>query len=307
MIDTRHLRHFLAVVETGSFRQAARNMHLSQPALTKSIQRMEQVLGEKVFDRDRPVELTPFGRLLEEQARRALAGLDDLLREADLFRGLERGELKVGVGPYMAHSIIGPAMGRLLMKHPGLSVTVQVDNFGRFPALLRQRAIDLFVADVTLLKDEKDLEIVPVPREEVVWFVRPGHPLGERKAVSACELFAFPFVAPVLPPWATAWFEEHLPASVKPLRVALTCSNYSTLKDIVRCSDCFTGLPLSAIVEDLQAGRFSRVHVKGRKLYANAGAVWLKHRTPSPAAKACVAEIREQLDQMARLSVEFQR
>jgi DNA-binding transcriptional LysR family regulator len=279
---------------------------LSQPALTKSIQRMEYLLGEKLFDRGQPVELTPFGRLMQDQAPRVLAGLDDLEREAELFRGVERGELKIGVGPYMAHSIVGPALGRLLAKHPKLRLTVQVDDFTRFPALLRQRAIDLFVADVTLVKSDPDLEIISAPREEVLWFVRPGHPLAGHGVLSLGQLFTYPFIGPALPPWALAWFDEHLPASAKPLRMTLTCSDYTTLKDIVRHSDCFTGLPRSAIVEDLREGKFTLLRVKGRKLVANAGVVWLKGRTPSPAATALVAELREQITRLARLAEELQ-
>jgi DNA-binding transcriptional LysR family regulator len=306
MIDTRHLQHFLAVAEDASFRQAARAMHLSQPALTKSIQRMESLLGEKLFDRGQPVELTPFGRLMREQAQGVLAGLKDLEREAELFRGVERGELRIGVGPYIAHSIVGPALGRLLAKHPKLRLTVLVEDFTRFPALLRERAIDLFVADVTLVKSDPKMEILPAPREEVLWFVRPGHPLAGRQPWSLGKLFNYPFVAPVLPPWALAWFDEHLPASAKPLRVTLTCSNYTTLKDIVRHSDCFAGLPRSAIIEDLREGKLTQVRVKGRKLFANAGVVWLKGRTPSPAATALVAELRKEIARLIRLGGEFQ-
>ena len=70
MIDTRHLQHFLAVAEAASFRKAARKLYLSQPALTKSIKRLEESLGEKLFDRERGVELTPFGRLMHEHSRR---------------------------------------------------------------------------------------------------------------------------------------------------------------------------------------------------------------------------------------------
>ena len=111
----------------------------------------------------------------------------------------------------MAHSIVGPAVGRLLAKHPGLHLVLQVDDFNRFPALLRQRAIDLFVADITLARADPDLEIVVAPREEILWIVRAGHPLENRGVLSLNQLFAYPLVSPAMPSWALAWFEEHLP------------------------------------------------------------------------------------------------
>ncbi len=305
MVDGRHLRHFLAIVETGSFHKAAQRVHLSQPALTKSIHRMEALLGEKLFDRGKTVEMTPFGRLMQRQAVRVLGGLDDMEREAQLFRGVERGELTIGVGPYMAHSIAGPAIVRLLAKRPKLRVAVHVDDFNHFSTMLRQRKIDLFVADLTHARTDREMEIIPVPREEVFWYVRPGHPLTEHKTVSMTQLFAFPFVGPSLPPWAVGWFDKNLPPEMKPLRVTLTCNNYATLNEIVRHSDCFTGLPRSAIVEDLRGGKFVRLNVKARKMFGNAGVVWLKGRTPSPAATALVAELREQIARLTEMAEEL--
>ena len=74
----------------------------------------------------------------------------------------------------------------------------------------------------------------------------------------------------------------------------------------MRHSDYFSALPRSAIVEDLREEKFTPVRVKAPKLFANAGVVWLKGRTPSPAATALVAELRQEIARLARLGEELQ-
>jgi DNA-binding transcriptional LysR family regulator len=78
----------------------------------------------------------------------------------------------------------------LLAKHLKLRLDVNVDHYTRFLELLRQRAIDLFVADVTPVKSDPELEIIPVPLDEVLRFVHPRHPMAGRGPLPLGRLFA---------------------------------------------------------------------------------------------------------------------
>lgn len=298
-IETRHLRHFVAVAETGNFQKAAREVHLSQPAVTKSIQRMEHWFGYKLFDRGTKLELTDFGRLLLAQARKTLIHFDDLQHEANLFRNLAIGELTVGAGPLMAESIVGPAVGRLLERQPNLHITVQVDNFAQFPERLRHRELDLFIADVTQIKGESEFEIMAVPAQEGVWFCRPGHPLAGRRSVTLDDFFRYPIVLPMLTTWLAAWFAENYPAGRReksgPFRPALSCSHFSTLKAVVQNSDAICGAAPTALASDFRQKRFVRVPLNAPRLYTNPGIVSLKGRSLSPAALALIGEIQEEM------------
>lgn len=310
-IETRHLRHFVAVAETGNYQKAARQVHLSQPAVTKSIQRMEHWFGYKLFDRGAKLELTDFGRLLLEQARKTLLHFDDLQHEADLFRNLTIGELTIGAGPLMAESIVGPAVGRLLARYPQLRVTVHVDNFAQFPERLRHRELDFFIADITAIKADAEFEIVAVPPQAAVWFCRPGHPLAGRRSVSLSEMFSYPIVLPMQTTWLAAWFAEHYPARAQtrrgPFCPALTCSHFSTLKAVVENSDAISGATPAALTNDFREKRFVPLPLNAPKLYTNPGIVSLKGRGLSPAALALIAEIKEQMAELARPASESVR
>ena len=98
-MELRQLRHLIAVVEHGSFSRAAEAVHLTQPALSRSIQALEAEVGAAVLERNRgAIEPTDVGRLLLTHARQLDSATRDLERDIALTQGLELGELRIGVG-----------------------------------------------------------------------------------------------------------------------------------------------------------------------------------------------------------------
>ncbi|MDI7065621.1 LysR family transcriptional regulator, partial [Klebsiella pneumoniae] len=102
-VNSRRLGHLIALAEEGSFARAAERVHLSQPALSRSIQALEEEVGMKLFDRAaRGVAMTAAGRLLVERARRVLFETRCLFRDVELLKAHELGEVRIGLGPYAA-------------------------------------------------------------------------------------------------------------------------------------------------------------------------------------------------------------
>ncbi len=288
MLDLHHLRHFLAVLDAGNISLAARRLHISQPALTKSIQRLEEILGAPLFDRTPKPVPTRFGQLIGPHARILLAGAGDLEQTVAQFQGLASGSLAVGAGPLMSDALVGPAVGRLMLRFPTLSVNLHIDNYSQFPDMLRNREVDFFVADITDLAGEDDLDIQPVPSQDILWFCRPGHPLLDRKRVTRKDLLDYPLATPEMPKWAADPLqvpESHVG------RMNVTCSHYSTLKKIVMHSDCISGAFEANISTDLKVGSIVRIPVTDLKLRSNPGIVSLKDRALSPTAQELMKEI----------------
>ncbi len=104
--DLRLLRHARALAEEGSYARAARSLHLTQPALTRSIQELERRTGLKLFDRDsKRVGPTDLGRLFLAHARELLGRAEALDREVATMRGAGTGSLVVGSGT-MPHPLM---------------------------------------------------------------------------------------------------------------------------------------------------------------------------------------------------------
>src|SRR5262245_20117027 len=100
MDEIWRLKHFLAVAEAGSVQSAARSLHISQPALSKSLRLLEKHLRTPLFDRSaRGVVLTAMGKAFYRHAREIQAEWDSSLIELTATRDGAKGELRIGIGP----------------------------------------------------------------------------------------------------------------------------------------------------------------------------------------------------------------
>ena len=125
-MDLKQLTYLLAVRDAGSFTRAANSLHVAQPAISMAIAKLEQQLELRLFDRqDRAVRLTPEGEVLCRHAERLLLQMHQAEAEMAELKGLERGEVRIGI-PYMMGSYYFPS--RLMaFKHgyPGLKIRVE--------------------------------------------------------------------------------------------------------------------------------------------------------------------------------------
>ncbi|WEX12305.1 LysR family transcriptional regulator [Chelativorans sp. AA-79] len=120
------IRHFLAVAEFGSVQSAARNLNISQPALSKSLRLLEEHLRTPLFDRSaRGVVLTEMGQVFYRRARDIQAEWDGSLIELSATRDGAQGELRIGIGPTYAVVFMPRVLGRLTRDYPNLRVSVR--------------------------------------------------------------------------------------------------------------------------------------------------------------------------------------
>ncbi len=295
MAQIEQLRHLVAVVEHGGFRRAAEAIHLSQPALTKSIQRLEASFGVQLIDRSgrRPVP-TPFGEIVIEGAKRVLADLDQTYREVDLLKGFEMGVLEVGCDPLAATEVLGPALARLVREHPKIRYEVEVGNWSSLREKLLDRRIDLHVGASPEIHD-REVVVTEFTMEPVVFFCRPGHPLTQLEKVTVKELRRYPRIGIEGPPEWNRMYAKVLGAiqrraeTVHP-RFAMTDS-WSVLKSIVQRSDTISGGPRSVVEADLAAGLLVEFDPGLPPFRPRGSIAHLKDRILPPAAEALVQEI----------------
>lgn len=296
MIDMQQMKHVLALAEHRNFHRAAKAVHLSQPALSKSIKRLEQDYGVQLFDRGADsVTLTPFGRAVMERARKITAEAVEIRRDFDLLLGSSAGHLSLGTGPIAAEWILAPAVGRIIEKHPSLTISTEIDDPVSSLESLQLGEIDLFVGDVTEARGVKRFEVIDLPRLPIIMFCRSDHPLLQKSRIKIPDLQKYPLVGPKLPTRAYLWFGD------RPLRKdeaaflagpwAVECDNFAFLKQIVRSSLGISGAPRDVIREDLDKGILADLQVVEPKFTPHGGIVRIKHRTALPAVDALVSEI----------------
>jgi DNA-binding transcriptional LysR family regulator len=291
-LELQQLRQVIALAEHGSFVRAAAALHISQPALSRSIQSVEQRFGNELFVRGSGgVAPTDLGRLYIERARDVLRLADELDREAVTRGTLGAGRVAVGGGPYPAESFLGPAAVRFVEQYPKVSVQLQARNWDELLQGLRSRELDFFVAETSTLQREPDLEIVPMPSTHSVHFVaRSGHPLAGRGQVEVADVLAWPFVTPSrIPPRVLDPMLAAHRASAPRLKDALPfpaiqCNGLAPVKRILATSDAISASILSCIATELQSGQFVLLGT-APWLHLHYGIVSLKGRPWTQAAE----------------------
>jgi DNA-binding transcriptional LysR family regulator len=120
------LRHFILVAQHGTFTAAARHAHVTQPALTASIQRLESQMGAKLLDRGRGgASLTAAGAALLPRARAALAAIDEGRRAVAEVMGLAAGSVRVGAGATVCTYYLPRTLARFRTRHPGVQILLR--------------------------------------------------------------------------------------------------------------------------------------------------------------------------------------
>lgn len=296
MSEIHQLQHLLAVVEHGGFRRAAEAVHLSQPALTKSIRNLEDAFGTQLLDRrPRAVVPTPFGEIVIERARRILADIDQMKREVDLLKGFESGMLMVGCDPYVARGVIAPALANLVTAHPKLRYEVEVQGWSVLRERLLNRRIDLHVGAAPEIYggEVQTIEfVVPPP----VYFCRAGHPLTRKRGFPLAELLGYPRIGNEAPPAWTRMYAEVFgldPDSDEALHFRFAKSNdWETLKAIVKRTDSVSAGPREVVQEELDSGVLAELDLDLPEIELRVAVAYLRDRVLPPAAEALIEEVR---------------
>jgi DNA-binding transcriptional LysR family regulator len=192
-MEMHQLRYVVAVARAGTFSRAAEQCHVSQPSLSQQILKLEEELGERLFDRmKREARLTPHGEAFLPRAARILEEVDAARREALEARGLLRGRLVVGVLPTIAPYLLPAALGNFAETFSGVEIVVQEDTTARLLKLAQAYEIDFALASRPI--QDQRMEVKDLFSEELRLALPPGHPLTRKRTVRLGDLEKEPFI-----------------------------------------------------------------------------------------------------------------
>jgi LysR family hydrogen peroxide-inducible transcriptional activator len=176
-LTLRQLQYVVAVAEARSFRRAAELCHVSQPSLSAQLAQLEDVLGARLFERQRrPVLLTPAGEQIVERARRLLVDTDDLVNAAKQLGDPLAGSLRIGVIPTISPYLLPEIVPSLRREHPALTALWVEDKTETLVASLAEGKID--AALLALEAHLGALEHVVIAKDPFVLATPIGHPLA---------------------------------------------------------------------------------------------------------------------------------
>ena len=192
--DLPQLQAFVAVAERGSFRAAAEQIALSAPALSRRIEKLETIVGTRLFNRTtREVELTPLGRVFLERARAALDDLESaMLGISDLAVG-RSGRVTVACVPSAAIHFLPSALRTFSERYPLIRIRVIDEAAGLALASVLSGESDFGISFMS--QQVPGVEFEPIHTDPFVLAVPRGHALAAREALAWSELAGEPLIA----------------------------------------------------------------------------------------------------------------
>jgi DNA-binding transcriptional LysR family regulator len=247
------LQGFLEVAESQSFTQAAKNLFLTQPALSLQIKALETEIGEPLFERQgKQVQLTPAGRMLQERAEEILALVGQTQQELQAARGLQSGSLRLGASDHLCLYVLPPVMHFFQERFPGVELQFFNRQSAEVVSAVAEGRVDFGL--VTLPVVEPKVKSESLFWREDVAICHPDHPLAEAHGVTLEMLAAYPLLLLERSSHSRLLLEQMLAkAGLMPDRL-MELGSLEVIKRLVSLNLGVSILPGYAIAPEIKAG-----------------------------------------------------
>jgi DNA-binding transcriptional LysR family regulator len=288
--SVRELQAVTAVAEQGSFMAAALVLDISQPALTRTVQRVERVLGTELFRRTtRRLEVTAAGRQFLAMAGRIL---DDLRLSVQYLRDQadeQSGQVIVSAVMSVAYSRMPRIIAAHRKRYPRVEIQLHEGVHGTVLDTIRNGVSDLGITYLDRLPDE--FEGVPLGQEAFHVVLPLDHPLAERESIDFSDATGFDMVCLPREAETRRLIDGHAVSSGLTLRQAVVVDQFATLMECVKAGVGLAIVPGGAIPAARHAGLVTRP-LSHPSIRRNVGAVLLKGRGLPPAARGFVSQLQ---------------
>ena len=246
------LKHLIELANSGSFSQSANKLHLTQPALSRSIKALEDELGQALFDRmGRKNELTTFGAHIVQRARVLVDEANELRQTSLQLQKGEIGQFRVGMGSGPGAMLMTPLLMLMATEHPQAHIDISRGSTALLVQALRDRLLDALILDIRSLQPSADLKVEALQEMAGAFMCRPGHPLAKKRSVPFALLRDYPVAStPLSDEVARILMERFGPNAHPDELVNLRCEEISSLLDVARTSDAVV-LAIRASAPDL--------------------------------------------------------
>jgi len=246
------LKHLIELANSGSFSQSANKLHLTQPALSRSIKALEDELGQPLFDRvGRRNELTAFGAQVVQRARALVDEANELRRTGQLLKTGELGQLRIGMGSGPGAMLMTPLLMVMAHEHPQAHINISRGSTTLLVQALRDRLLDALILDIRSLQPSADLKVEALKEMKGTFMCRPTHPLVKKRHVTFDMLREYPIASTPLSDEVARILMERFGAQAHPDKlVNLRCEEISSLLDVARSSNAIV-LAIRASAPDL--------------------------------------------------------
>jgi len=286
------LPNAMMLLKHQNFSRAAKALNISQPTLSRRIQLLEKMVGERLFERDAgAVVPTQAGEILLKHARIMLASSRAMREEIERHKGLMEGSLLIGSGTYPARALLAPAMSRFSQRYPGINIEISVDDWSKMPDQLINKDFDYVLMESSHLDISRNYELISLHRHPAFFYCRCDHPLLKKKGLAISDVSQYPLISVTLPKRLTELFDKLLSpnedAQAARSKVPkFICNDLGTMNSTIFESN-FIGLgTFGSLQSELEAGMFVALPFRIPELTTSYDIVKRKGLSLSPAARS---------------------
>jgi DNA-binding transcriptional LysR family regulator len=288
-MNVDYLKAFHRVATTGSFTKAARELFVTQSAVSQQIRCLEDEIGGRLFDRSgKKVLLTSEGEVLFAYVGRLFDIHEEIETLFGDLRTLERGKVAVGATAVIGTYFMPTAISHYHQQYPGIEIDLRMGNSEQVLEMLLEREVDIGIAG--MIKKHATLGGVFLHREKLIFVCSPQSPLAARQSVTFGELDRIPFIWREKGTQTLAivkrWFQKNATDNFP--HQALSLANMEAAKRIVEEGYGVTIIPTTASQREIEAGLLKFLDVEEFDLTVDYGLFYPKGKIFRRAAEAFI-------------------
>jgi len=292
-LKLHHLRAVEAIIAQRSLLKAAALLGITQPALTRTVQELEEITGQRLFDRlPRGVRPTEAGTALGQAAHRIRAELRRLDDELDRLADPGRGTVALGTLPVAATGVLPGALTRLKTEHPGIRVRLEQGRTEELLPKLAAGEIDLIVGRLYEPTIADGFPREPLWEEPISILARAGHPVFTQEPVTLEALREYDLVLPTVSQRVGQETESFLSLLRLTPASSLRSSSYGFIREMLHATDLISVMPRLMMAGDLLRGTLRVVPLPVPAPPRPAGIILPRGRPLPPAAQAFLGCLR---------------
>lgn len=291
-MNLAHLKAFMAVAQHRSFSRAAEKLYLTQPAVSRQIQALEELLGVQLFDRvGRSILLTEAGNILLHHAHMALQALEEGRETIHQLRGLQKGHLRISAASTIGTYMLPQPLGDFKARFPHIDISLAITNKARVLQQVLHHDVELgFVGPPV---DPAALEREEYLLDELVLIVAPTHRLAHEESVQVAELAEEVFILREHGSGTREIMEEELARVRLNLKKSMELGSTEAIKQAVAANLGVSIVSKFAITLEILQGRLAVVKLQELNLRRQLFMVYHRGRTLSPAAQEFFSLLRQ--------------
>ena len=295
----RQIRDFVAVIQAGSLRAAARSLGISQPAMTKSIRQFEEELQVQLLQRSgRGAVATRAGKAVLARARVVQAELKNIEDDLEQLRGKRAGSVVIGASAAASVLFVPEALARFRRRYPEASVRLVEGVSDFLLPMVRDATLDFAIGRKSREKLDVAIRFKPLYATQMVIAGRRGHPLRDAKSLR--DLAQASWVRFASPGQSGLLARMFSLAGLPPPRIMVHCESYTTGLAVLASTDALGMLVPQLLAKRYAPGFLQEIRVKDAMLSVTFGMFSRTHAPLAPAASVMAAAVTAAARRLAR-------